>query len=42
MMHDCQSPGITIAGANAGLSDRLVEKSLVVLSPWPGMARLGR
>jgi len=29
-----------IAAANAGLRDWFVEESLVVLSPWPGVARL--
>ena len=31
-----------IAGANAGLHLEFVEKSRVVLSLWPGVARLGR
>jgi hypothetical protein len=31
-----------IAGANSGLRDWFVEKSLVVLSLWPGVARLNR
>ena len=31
-----------MAAANAGLRDWFVEKSLVVLSPWPGVARLNR
>jgi len=31
-----------VAGANSGLRYWFVEKSLVVLSPWPGVARLDR
>jgi hypothetical protein len=31
-----------IAGANAGLRPEFVEKPHVVLSPWPGVARLHR
>ena len=29
-----------MAAANAGLRDWFVEKSLVVLSPWPGVVGL--
>lgn len=31
-----------IAGANTGLRFGFAEKSLVVLNPWPGVARLNR